>query len=95
MAIAASKLGRLVFDTWSDEDALVQRLRDLGLVRPDVTDDDLKATFTHARDEHERIHPNDRECNSPEERVRVFLATFLTEKGQAWAEPLRSLRLPD
>jgi hypothetical protein len=31
----------------------------------------------------------------PEERVRAFLEPYLTPKGQRWAEPLRSLELPD
>jgi len=33
--------------------------------------------------------------NSPNERVRVFLAQYLTDKGRMWAEPLKSLHLLD
>ena len=43
-----------------------------------------------ARAEHS-THPAGPEYNSPHERVRVFLAPFLTDKGTAWAVPLRSL----
>ncbi len=95
MAIAPSKLGRLVAADWHSDGALVQKLRATGLVRDDATDDDLQATFKHARDEHAALRPGDRRFNSPNERVRVFLAPFLTKKGNDWAEPLKSLELPD
>ena len=61
----------------------------------DVSDDDLIAVFNRARQEHEALDGEDRLYNSPEERVRVFLAPYLTKKGRAWAEPLVSLNLPD
>jgi hypothetical protein len=95
MAIAPSKLGRLVDEQWDSEDALVRRLREWGLVREDATDEDLRATFSRARAEHAAIPPGNREFNSPNERVRVFLEPFLSDKGRKWAVPLESLRLPD
>jgi hypothetical protein len=95
MAIAPSKLGRLVDEHWESDDVLVRRLRDLGLVREDATDEDLRATFSRAREEHAALWPADRPFNSPNERVRVFLAPFLSDKGTKWAVPLESLELPD
>jgi hypothetical protein len=91
--IAPSKLGFLVA-RHSDE-TLVAKLREKGLVREDVSDDHLQATFRQAREEHLALPPGQREFNSPNERVRVFLEPFLTDKGKLWAEPLRSLELPD
>jgi hypothetical protein len=93
MAIAASKLGRLIAQEWQSEDALIRRLREADLVTSDATDDDLRTTFRKAREEHARL--GHRPENSPNERVRVFLAPFLIEKGQRWAVPLHSLDLPD
>jgi len=95
MAIAPSKLGWLVAQEWHSESALVRALREKHLVRSEVSDEALQATFRQARDEHAGLALGDREFNSPEERVRVFLAPFLTRKGKQWAEPLRSLDLPD
>ena len=95
MAIAPSKLGRLVADHWLADEALVQRLRELGLVKEDASDDDLRATFRRAREEHAALPSGHREFNSPNERVRVFLAPFLSAKGTRWAVPLHSLDLPD
>jgi hypothetical protein len=95
MAIAPSKLGHLVAEEWHSDEGLVRRLREARLVRDDVTDDDLRATFRRARDEHLAKFPEQWEYNSPNERVRVFLAQFLTDKGKAWAVPLDSLTLPD
>lgn len=93
MAIAASKLGLFVLREGTSDDLLLVRLRETGLVRADVTDDDVKATFQAARDEHAAGGYSP--FNSPHERVRVFLRPYLTEKGRQWAEPLRSLNLPD
>lgn len=94
MAIAPSKLGKLVSETWTTDAELVARLRKHALVRDAATDDELVATFTKARLEHVQL--GSMRCfNSPEERVRVFLQPFLTEKGRAWAAPLDSLALPD
>ena len=91
--IAPSKLGFLVA-RYSD-DTLVTKLREKGLVREDVSDYDLQATFRQAEEEHVALPLGQREFNSPNERVRVFLEPFLTHKGKLWAEPLRSLELPD
>jgi hypothetical protein len=108
MAIAPSKLGRFVKQegfSWPSEEsdvsrdsgeadeALVSRLRETGLVRPDATNDEIAETFRSARREHAAGGYSP--FNSPEERVRVFLEPYLTPKGQRWAEPLKSLDLPD
>jgi hypothetical protein len=95
MAIAASKLGRIVREHWHSDDEIVRRLRESGLVREDVSDDALRATFKQAREEHAALPPDEREYNSPNERVRVFLAPFLSDKGRAWAAPGESFKLPD
>ena len=93
MAIAPSKLGRFVLQEGASDDLLVRRLREAGLVRADVTDADVKTTFQAARDEH--VARGCSPFNSPNERVRVFLGPYLTEKGRQWAEPLRFLGLAD
>lgn len=95
MAIAPSNLGRVVSRYWSSERALVRELRAAGLVNPEVPDDDLKAVFKKAKEEHAGLPEGEREFNSPNERVRVFLEPYLTEKGRQWAVPLRSLDLTD
>jgi len=108
VAIAPSKLGRFVEqegfswpreesdasrDSRKADEALVSRLRETGLVRPDATNDEIAETFRAARSEHAAGGYSP--YNSPEERVRVFLKPYLTPKGQRWAEPLKSLGLPD
>jgi len=55
MAIAPSKLGRLIADNRSFEDTLVCQLRENGLVKPGLSDDEIKDTFTRALEEHARI----------------------------------------
>src|SRR5436309_1728143 len=95
MAIAPSKLGRIVAQHWHSTDSLVRRLRESNLVREDASDEDLRATFRMAREENSALPPGEREYNSPNERVRVFLAPFLSDKGRTWAVPLKSLQLPD
>jgi hypothetical protein len=55
----------------------------------------LIATFERARHEHAALPEDGRLCNSPNERVRVFLKPYLTFKGRLWAVPLKSLRWPD
>ena len=96
MAIAASALGRVVSKYWGSDTELVLRLRAEGLVRESVSDEEITATFRAARDEHDRKPAGQRMFNSPNERVRVFLGPYLTEKGQKWAVPLRSLdEMPD
>ena len=95
MAIAPSKLGRLVWDNRGSDDVLVRRLRDAELVRPDASDEELTETFVRAREEDAALASSERPWNSPEERVRVFLAPYLTAKGHAWAVPLKSLDLFD
>jgi|SRR5579864_1229565 len=89
--IARSKLGQLVSQEWQSDDALLLKLRQLRLVKREVSDEDLKSTFRRAREEDSALAPGAREFNSPNERVRVFLAPFLTWKGERWAVPLRSL----
>lgn len=108
MAIAPSKLGRFVVQegfSWPTnqsaaqrdfgvaDEILVHRLRKTALVRPEVTDREVAEAFRAARSEH--VAGDYSEFNSPNERVRVFLAPYLTKKGRAWAEPLTSLGLPD
>lgn len=81
MAIAPSKLGRLIAQHWQSEEALVRTLREKGLVLKAAPDDDLYATFRKAREEDAALPPGQREYNSPNERVRVFLGRLLSEKG--------------
>ena len=95
MAIAPSKLGKLVLRDLDSERALLRRLREAGLVIPDASDDDLRAVLGRAREEHAALQEGERIWNSPHERVRVFLEPYLTEKGRLWAAPLTSLELPD
>jgi hypothetical protein len=92
MAIVASKLGMLVEEEWHSDSAILQRLREKGLVRADVADEDLYATFKQAREEHAALRAGQRQYNSPNERVRVFLEPFLTAKGRRWAMPGESLK---
>jgi len=95
LAIAPSKLGRLIADEWSSPDeTLIRRLRVLGLVMENAADDDLRATFKKAREEHAALRPGRREFNSPNERVRIFLDPFVTDKDRRWAVPLESLNCP-
>ncbi len=108
MAIAPSKLGRFVAregfsrpesesaspgDCSASDDTLVRRLREMGLIRSEVTDAEVTETFQAARREHAAGGYSP--FNSPNERVRVFLLPYVTEKGARWAEPLKSLNLPD
>jgi hypothetical protein len=95
MAIAPSKLGRLVAQHWHSDERLVQQLRESRLVKEGASDEDLRATFRMARDEDSELPPGQREYNSPNERVRVFLTPFLSDRGRRWAVPLESLNLPD
>lgn len=88
--IAPSKLGELVAQEWHSDDALLLKLRQLRLVRRQVSDEDLKDTFRRAREEDLALDRSP--FNSPNERVRVFLRPFLTLKGALWAIPLRSLQ---
>jgi hypothetical protein len=93
MAIAPSRLGQLVNREWHSETALLQALRKNRLVRAAISEEQLYAAFKRAREEHAALPPGQREFNSPNERVRVFLGPFLTFKGRRWAVPLRSLDL--
>jgi hypothetical protein len=96
MAIAPSKLGKLVAKHWQHSDeALVRQLRESGLVREDASDEELRATFKMAREEGAALRARGPYFNSPNERVRVFLAPLLSDKGKRWAVPLQSLDLPD
>lgn len=93
MAIAPSKLGVFVLREGISDDVLLHRLREVGLVRADAADADVKDAFLAARQEHAAGGYSS--FNSPHERVRVFLEPYLTDKGKKWAEPLESLDLPD
>lgn len=95
MAIASSKLGGFVSRWWESDDLLLRRLREHGLLLAGSEDAEVMATFVAARNEDSSLDEAQRAFNSPSERVRVFLAPYLTEKGAAWAEPLSSLDLPD
>lgn len=61
MAIAPSKLGRVVSELFDSDEALVRRLRETGLVKADVSDADIRATFQKARAEHASFPPGQRE----------------------------------
>lgn len=95
MAIAPSRLGQLVADHWHSDEVLVRELRAAGLVRDNVPDEALRATFRMAREEDAMLSADEREYNSPNERVRVFLAPLLSPKGITWAVPLDSLNQRD
>jgi hypothetical protein len=86
MAIALTELGRLLGRDLDSDDSLVRKLRDAEVVRSDVSDDELTATFARARREHAALDDEDQLFNSPEERVRVFLAPYLNAKGRGWAQ---------
>src|SRR5436190_20979233 len=92
MAIAPTMLGALVSREGRSDDVLLRRLRAEGLVRAEIADADVTATFQAARDEHEAGHSP---YNSPEERVRVFLEPYLTDKGRAWAAPFASRQVAE
>jgi hypothetical protein len=94
-AIAPSKLGQFIYHEWSSDEVLLGRLREAGLVRLEVSDEKLMAVFEKVRREHSATSVALRNFNSPEERVRVFLEPYLTDKGRLWAVPLASLELPD
>lgn len=95
MAIAPSKLGHFVRREWSSDETLLHRLREVGLVNAAATDNELTEAFRKARQEDSALSEDVRSFNSPHERVRVFLASFLSDKGRQWAVPLKSLDLPD
>ena len=95
MAIAPSKLGNFVLPMLNADEVLLRSLRASGLVRRDALDDALTAVFRRARDEHDALPEGAREYNSPEERVRVFLEPYLSDKGRRWAVPLDSFDIPD
>lgn len=95
MAIAPSKLGRLVATVADDGTTFVRSLRERGLVADGVDDADLLTALQRAEEEHEQMPEGQRAFNTPSERVRVFLGPFLSTKGRSWAVPLKSLDLPD
>lgn len=93
MSIAPSKLGQFIRPLLTGpDDSLLRSLRTAGLVESDARDDEVIATFRRARQEHDAIPERGRAFNSPEERVRVFIQPYLSEKGRRWAVPLDSLR---
>lgn len=95
MAIAPSKLGKLILRLGGSEKALLRALRQAGLVNPEASDEDLRTVLRKAREEDEALPEGERVWNSPNERARVFLEPYLSEKGRLWATPLTSLNLPD
>jgi hypothetical protein len=95
MAIAPSKLGEFVAARWNSEDAFLRGLRATGLVKPNVPDRALAQALAAAKQEHRNLPEPQRMFNSPHERVRVFLAPLLSNKGRQWAVPGESLKLPD
>ena len=92
MAIAPSRLGDLVLQAGSSREEFIRCLRQERLVREGSTDDELWAAFLRAHEENEALGPELRMYNTVHERVRVFLAPYLTLKGRRWAVPLESLR---
>jgi hypothetical protein len=74
-----------------DVDALVSSLRAAGLVKPDVPDSALVAAFEKARAEDGYRYDRELTFNTRHERIRVFLAPYLTAKGTKWAVPLASI----
>jgi uncharacterized protein (DUF1810 family) len=91
MAIAGSRLGHVIALAWHSDDAIVRRLRARGLVREGVADGELRAQIVSAREEDSALPSIDRHFNSPDERLRVLLAPFLSDMGRRWAVPLESL----
>ena len=79
----------------TSDDRLILRLRELGLIKQDVSNLDLIAVFEMARSEHAALPAEMQSFNSPHERVRVFLAPHLSAKGLRWAVPLESLKIRD
>jgi hypothetical protein len=97
VAIASSKLGHLVRGVeWiASPDEVIRRLRDAALLKPEATDGEIASVLKAAADEHIALDQDEQQWNTPSERVRFFLAPYLSDKGRAWAEPLKSLDLPD
>ena len=95
MAIAPSKLGQFILREGASDDALLRRLREVGLLRSRASDDKVTTTFKKARDKDASLSKIARAFNSSEERIRVFLKPYLSRKGRRWAVPLDSLDLPD
>lgn len=95
MAIAPSKLGLLVAREWHSDDGIISRLKEKGLLHERALESLVRLVIQKARDEHAATPKGARDFNSPEERVRVLLAPLLSVKGEAWAEPLVSLKLPE
>jgi len=93
MAIAPTKLGGFVSREGASDDILLRRLREERLVRPEVADADITATFQAARDEHEAGGRSP--YNSPEERVSLFLQPYLTDKGRIWADYFASQQMAE
>jgi hypothetical protein len=110
MAIAPSKLGRFIRDSFLEPLAsgavLLRKLREVGLVKPDAPDDELEAEFERIRMTEKKgrrasavsgrsPRPRVRGHGVDPEYLRVWLAPYLSDKGRAWAVPLASLDLPD
>lgn len=84
-----------MFHQRDGDNALLRSLRSSELVRPESSDNELTGVIERAQDEHDSLPESRRPYNSPHERVRVFLAPYLSDKGQQWAVPIDSIDLPD
>ena len=97
MAIAPSKLGSLISSVVgprvdrSTAEALHKALEARDLVTPNTSVDGTHAAMARVRAEPNYTDP----FNSPNERLREHLRPHLSSKGQAWAEPITLLDLPD
>jgi hypothetical protein len=94
MAIKPTKLGQFVRQNWDDDDSLLRRLREAGLLRRGANDTKISEVIGQARDEHRAIRDAERMFNSPYERVRVMLRPFLNARGRAWAVPWNTPERP-
>ncbi len=96
MAIAPSKLGRVIRDAGASPERIIASLRARQLVEPSAADAEMRAeiesvlTFFRERPRG-RMFFGGPAC----EDIRVCLAPFLTAKGEAWAVGMKSLDIPD
>lgn len=94
MATAPTKLGQFVQQNWSEDDALLRSLRQAGLVRRSVSDDEVMAVIRQAREENQAISESVRHFSFPHERVRLYLQPYLTAEGRTWSLPRNSRPKP-
>ncbi len=93
--VMPSKLGAFVSKHWSSDAALLNSLREAGLVKAELTDAKLMAMLKTVREGHKALSDEERDFTPREEWVRVSLEPYLTDKGRKWAVPVESLHLPD